>query len=131
MKNGAKLLEFQDEMINKSLVLPTKFLQTSTEEAYGAEALTGSLAPLPTGLHDTGSFFFQLLVSICSTVASLKQTFQGKKYWTCAIYLHFIVCEENFESSVASVVPSDSWDQYKLYLTQYQQSERSTDAFPR
>lgn len=72
MKNGAKLLEFQDEMINKSLVPSTTLLQISTEDAYGAEALTGSLAPLPTSLHTTGSFFFQLLVSICSTVASLK-----------------------------------------------------------
>lgn len=78
MKNGDKLLEFQDEMINKSLVLPPRFLQISTEKAYGAEALRGSLAPLPTGLHDTGSFFFQLLVSIRSTVASLKESFQGK-----------------------------------------------------
>lgn len=72
MKNWPKLLEFQDEMINKSAVLPIKFSQISTEKAYGAEALTGSLAPLPTGLHGTGSFLFQLLVSICSTVASLK-----------------------------------------------------------
>lgn len=80
MKTGAKLLEFQDEMINKSLVLPTKLLQISTEKAYGVEALTGSLAPLPTGPHSIGSFFFQLLVSICSTVAYLTETFQGKKY---------------------------------------------------
>lgn len=80
MKNGPKLLEFPDEMINKSLVLPYKILQISTEKAYEAEALIGNLAPLPTGLHSTGSCFFQLLVSICSTVVSLKETFKGKRY---------------------------------------------------
>lgn len=46
MKSRGKVLEFQDEMVNKSLVLSTKLLQISTEKAYRAEALTGSLAPL-------------------------------------------------------------------------------------
>lgn len=64
-------------------------------------------------LLGTGSFFFQLLVSVCSTVASLEETFQGKKYKTCTIYLHFIVCEDNFETSIAFVVPFHSCDQYK------------------
>lgn len=79
MKNGSKLLEFPDEMINKFLVLPYKILQISTQKVYEAEALTGSLSPLPTGLPSTGNYFFQLLISICRTVASLEATFKGKR----------------------------------------------------
>lgn len=49
-------------MTAKSLVPPSKLLQSSTEEAHGAEALAGSLASLPTGLHSTGRF---LLPATC------------------------------------------------------------------
>lgn len=74
MNNGSKLIEFPDEIINKSLVLLYKILQISTQKAYEAEALIGSLSPLPTGLPNIGSCLFQLLVSICFTAASLKET---------------------------------------------------------
>lgn len=79
IKNGSKPLEFPDEIINKSLVLPYKILQISTQKTYEAEALIGSLAPLPTSIPSTWSCFFQLHVSICSTVVSLKETFKGKR----------------------------------------------------
>lgn len=79
MRNQAKLLE----MINKSLVILTKFSQISTEKAYRVGSLTESLASLPSDLLCAGSLFSQLLVSVCSTVASLEETF--------TICLHFVV----------------------------------------
>lgn len=77
MRNQAKLLE----MINKSLVILTKFSQISTEKAYRVGSLTESLASLPSDLLCAESLFSQLLVSVCSTVASLEETFQSFFYY--------------------------------------------------
>lgn len=77
MRNQAKLLE----MINKSLVILTKFSQISTEKAYRLGSLTESLASLPSDLLCAESLFSQLLVSVCSTVASLEETFQSFFYY--------------------------------------------------
>lgn len=78
-------------MINKSLVILTKFSQISTEKAYGVGSLIESLVSLPSSLLHVRRLFSQLLVSICSTEASLEETLQRKNYYTSTICLHFVV----------------------------------------